>query len=210
MKKSIFVCVAVTLTFLVPSLLLSSENGRSFSVGASVAGTAIQHGEFAYLWGAEVGWRFSDRLGANLEIASAKKAQEWELEAPSATANGTAVDKMLPITLSLLYRNSLGKGGEVYSGFGVGFYFLKESEHATSQSLYQGVNKSDAEWSGSALAPHVCLGLEAGIRGGLRLFGEVRYVVGAVSAEKTDAYQTVKSDLSFGGAQVKCGFRLYF
>ena len=210
MKNAFVLWATVGLAFSMPVLLVSSESERGVNIGASLGGLALHRGEIAYRWAGEVGYQFSERFGATLEIAYAQYEHEWETESPSATLHGTAVDRMIPVTLSLLYRTSLGQGGEVYSGLGLGQYFLKESNRSRSESTYQGVNESETEWSDSALAPHICLGLEGGIRGGLRFFGEVRYVVGAVSTEKTDAYQTVKSDLSFGGVQVKCGLRLSF
>lgn len=112
-----------------------------------------------------------------------------------------------PLTLSLHYVTSLNDRAAVYIGLGGGYYRLTLESQATD--LYAPGALTQLSRKVQAFAPHICLGLECAVTGRIVLVGELRQSAGQARVSTTDPAGSSEEDLSFGGTQVKIGFRIF-
>lgn len=210
-KNAFFVCLL--LAFLGTAVHVSavpSGRGLIFGINAGISPTVWFYN--AYRFGLEAGFRFSERLALVGEVSYGSATYEssagWQEIFYINSAKTTYA--ALPVCLTFYYYAPASDRLAVCFGLGVGDYFLSITNKAEDQGYTYYPQTTTETQKARAYAPHLCLGFEYEFLKKVAIIGEVRHSAGKTKVSTTDSYGfQSEQDISFGGVQVKIGFRVY-
>jgi len=212
MKKTAFVA-CLLLSFLGTAVHVSAvPSGRVliFGINAGISPTVWFYN--AYRVGVEAGFRFSERFAlvaeASYGSATYESSAGWRETLYISSAKTTYA--VLPVSLTLSYFAPVSDRLAVCLGFGGGYYSLSITSKVEDQGYYYYPQTTTETEKAKAFAPHLCLGFEYELSKKVVIIGEVRQSAGKTKISTTDPYGfNSEQDISFGGIQVKIGFRVY-
>jgi len=202
--------LCVVLAMAMPVSAARSRRGLIFGINAGISPTVWFYN--AYRFGVEAGFLFSERLAlfaeASYGSATYESSAGWQETLYTNSAKTTYA--VLPVSLTLYYFAPVSDRLAVCLGLGGGDYFLSITTKVDDQGYYYLPQTTTETQKARAFAPHLCLGFEYELLKKVVIIGEVRQSAGKTKISTTDPYGfQSEQDISFGGIQVKIGFRVY-
>ncbi|GEM_PF-2846254 len=211
MKNAFIVVVAswAILAIALPSF--AETSGRFASIGMNFGGSSIFGSINGYHFGAELNYRFNERLAVRAEFIRAFSKSSFASSGPYYSSSDTIKYTLIPADFSFLYVMPLNKDFAAYIGVGGGYYSLTIDESSIRSGLSNEPQLTGQTYNLNAWAPHVCLGLEAYISKRFGIFGEAKYFAAKDKLVKNEEGSfSTEQDFNYGGPQLKIGIRFYF
>jgi opacity protein-like surface antigen len=187
---------------------MNAQSDQRFSVGVNAGGGAITWMSQTWRAGFELGYRLNGHLAAVADASFGALTLENSSSSGSYNSSDSQKWTILPLTLSLLYIESLSDRATAHLGAGIGYHIFTRTI-VSETNIFGDVQEESQKSSFHALAPQVALGLEFALGKSLSLKGALTYVFGTISRQETFSNLDTRQDINFGGASVTLGLRLY-
>lgn len=213
MKKAIGLMVVGLVIFGGISVETYGETGKGFHLGLG-AGTFPVWIFNSYYVSAEIGYRFTKRVGILIDAGYSYTSSSYESEESEGYYHYSYTSETaytsIPISGSLLVTTPVGDNFIAYVGLGAGYYKTKIKEDWTRQSSYSGTKSDTDEVEAKGFAPHISIGMEFSIFDQTTIFAELKHIMGRSESEKTETGYYIKEKIPFGGQVARIGLRIYF
>jgi hypothetical protein len=210
MKKAMILVSIGIFLFGIILPIMSNAAGKGFNLGMNFGGIPIAGTFNGYSIGGEIGFQFSERVAFTCEVGYGYQSYSYESSGEYYSYSDEVILSTVPISGSLVFITPIGEKFSARIGAGLGYYLIKINEISRESSTYYGSESREETKDINGIAPHVSFGIETAISKYASIYGEVKYSVGKAVLEEDNTYGSSKSDLLFGGPQVKIGLRFYF
>jgi opacity protein-like surface antigen len=184
------------------------ETGERFSLGLNAGGGAITWMAQSWRAGFEIGYRLDAHLAVAADVSFGALALENSSSAGPYRARDSQKWTTMPLTLSLLYAETIGENATAYLGAGIGYHLFTRTL-ASETNVYGQLQETSQKASLNALAPQVLIGLEFALGRSVSLKGDLRYVFGTITRPETTYGLETSQEINFGGASLTVGLRVY-